>query len=226
MKNISLFFWSILCYLSLCVFYLMYKNWIVFVDITKSGSQTIKHEIIGCPLNSNIILYETAVGPIRATALAFAWRVWVEPCVVLSGLSGTQIRTIILPIYKYRNLRRNEPAWWHVVGWQYLFIPSFTSRTHKIWYSHIFKTILISTFRSYSVKNLKLILIFYKICYTNKNEVLISVVKPKRCTNVSNLFYFGLTLYMFRTVVPSIIRSSRLYIHLQAYAKQILLSAC
>ena len=30
--------------------------------------------------------------------------------------------------------------------------------------------------------------------------------------NVSNLFYFGTTLYMFRTVSPSIIRSLRLYI--------------
>ena len=39
---------------------------------------------------------------------------------------------------------------------------------------------------------------------------IISIVKPTRCTNVSNLFYFGMTLYMFRMVFPSIIRSSRL----------------
>ena len=38
------------------------------------------------------------------------------------------------------------------------------------------------------------------------------------------LFYFGITLYMFRTVFPSIIRGSRLYIQQQAYVKQILLS--
>ena len=31
--------------------------------------------------------------------------------------------------------------------------------------------------------------------------------------NISNLLYFGTTLYMFRTVFPSIIRSLRLYIH-------------
>jgi len=31
--------------------------------------------------------------------------------------------------------------------------------------------------------------------------------------NILNLFYFGTTLYMFRTVSPSIIRSLRLYIH-------------
>jgi len=30
--------------------------------------------------------------------------------------------------------------------------------------------------------------------------------------NISNLFYFGTTLYMFRTAFPSIIRSLRLYI--------------
>ena len=30
--------------------------------------------------------------------------------------------------------------------------------------------------------------------------------------NNSNLFYFGTTLYMFRTVSPSVIRSLRLYI--------------
>jgi len=28
----------------------------------------------------------------------------------------------------------------------------------------------------------------------------ISIVKQTRCTNVSNLFYFGTTLYMFRTI--------------------------
>jgi len=55
---------------------------------------------------------------------------------------------------------------------------------------------------------------------------IISITKPTRCTNVSNLFYFGMTLYMFRTVFPSIISSSRLYIQQQAYVKQLLLSAC
>jgi hypothetical protein len=33
--------------------------------------------------------------------------------------------------------------------------------------------------------------------------------------NISNIFYFGTTLYMFRTVSPSIIRSLRLYILVQ-----------
>jgi len=35
-----------------------------------------------------------------------------------------------------------------------------------------------------------------------------------------------MTLYMFRMVFPSIIRSSRLYIPQQAFVKQMLLSAC
>jgi hypothetical protein len=36
----------------------------------------------------------------------------------------------------------------------------------------------------------------------------------------------GVTLYVFRTVFPSIVRSSRLYIRQQAYVKHIVLSAC
>jgi hypothetical protein len=38
--------------------------------------------------------------------------------------------------------------------------------------------------------------------------------------NISNLFYFGTTLYVFRTVFPSIIRSLKLYI--QHYTIQVL----
>jgi len=40
--------------------------------------------------------------------------------------------------------------------------------------------------------------------------------------NISNLFYFGTTLYMFRTVFPSIIRSLTLYIQHQAHIIQVL----
>jgi len=54
----------------------------------------------------------------------------------------------------------------------------------------------------------------------------ISIVKPMRCTSFSNLFYFVVAPYMFRTVFPSIIRSLRLYIQHQVYVKQILLTAC
>jgi hypothetical protein len=40
--------------------------------------------------------------------------------------------------------------------------------------------------------------------------------------NISNLFYFGTILYMFRTVSPSIIRNLRLYIQHQVYFMQVL----
>jgi hypothetical protein len=40
--------------------------------------------------------------------------------------------------------------------------------------------------------------------------------------NISILFYFGTTLYIFRTVYPSIIRSLRLYIQHQVYVIQVL----
>ena len=45
--------------------------------------------------------------------------------------------------------------------------------------------------------------------------------KTNQMHNISNLFYFGTTLYMFRTVSPSIIRSIRLYIQHQVYAIQV-----
>ena len=46
------------------------------------------------------------------------------------------------------------------------------------------------------------------IYYTS---VVISIAKQTRYNNVSNLFYFGMTLYMFRTVFQSNTSSSRLY---------------
>jgi hypothetical protein len=50
--------------------------------------------------------------------------------------------------------------------------------------------------------------------------------KTNQMHNISNLFYFGTTLYMIRTVFPSIIRSLRPYIQQQVYVIQILLAAC
>jgi len=46
--------------------------------------------------------------------------------------------------------------------------------------------------------------------------------KTNQMLNISNLFYFGTTLYMFQTVSPSIIRSLRLYIQHQVYVIQVL----
>jgi hypothetical protein len=46
--------------------------------------------------------------------------------------------------------------------------------------------------------------------------------KINQMHNISNLFYFGTVLYMFRTVSPSIIRSLRLYIQHQVYVVYVL----
>ena len=46
--------------------------------------------------------------------------------------------------------------------------------------------------------------------------------KTNQMHNISNLFYFGTTLYMFRTVFPSVIRSLVLYIQHQVYVIQVL----
>ena len=43
--------------------------------------------------------------------------------------------------------------------------------------------------------------------------------KTNQMHNISNLLYFGTTLYMFRTVFPSIIRSLRLYVQHQVYVQ-------
>ena len=46
--------------------------------------------------------------------------------------------------------------------------------------------------------------------------------KTYQMHKISNLFYFGTTLYIFRTVSPSIIASLRLYIQHQVYVVQVL----
>jgi hypothetical protein len=46
--------------------------------------------------------------------------------------------------------------------------------------------------------------------------------KTNQMHNISHLFYFGTTFYMFRTVFPSIIRSLRLYIQHQVYVMRVL----
>ena len=43
--------------------------------------------------------------------------------------------------------------------------------------------------------------------------------KSNHTQNISNLFYFGTTLYMFQKVSLSIIRSLRLYIQHQIYVQ-------
>jgi hypothetical protein len=51
-------------------------------------------------------------------------------------------------------------------------------------------------------------------CYTIAS---VSMVKPKRCTNFQ---VYWLSLYMFRMVFPSIIRTPRLYMQHQVYVSE------
>jgi len=53
--------------------------------------------------------------------------------------------------------------------------------------------------------------------------VIYSCSKTNQMHNISILFYFGTTIYMFRTVSPSIIRRLILYIQHQVYVVQVLL---
>jgi len=62
------------------------------------------------------------------------------------------------------------------------------------------------------------------LCWSDRHKDLYS--KTNQMHQCTKLFYFGMTLYMFRTVFPSIIRSSRLYIQQQAFVKQILFDKC
>ena len=55
-----------------------------------------------------------------------------------------------------------------------------------------------------------------------KSSILYFYSKTIQMHIISNLFYFGTTIYMFRTVSPSIIRSLRLYVQHQVYVIQVL----
>jgi hypothetical protein len=57
---------------------------------------------------------------------------------------------------------------------------------------------------------------------TGPCTVIYSYNKTNQMHNTSNLFYFGTTLYLFRTVFPSIIRSLRLYIQHQVHVIYVL----
>ena len=54
---------------------------------------------------------------------------------------------------------------------------------------------------------------YHQVSYRNTNSIKIySYIKTNQMHNISNLFCFETTLYIFRTVSPPIIRSLRLYI--------------
>jgi len=95
---------------------------------------------------------------------------------------------------------------------------------HRLWREHVWYNdkLKLRAVRSLRLEIFSFIFDVHRAVHRNIN----SIVKPTRCTSVWKLFYFGMTLYMFRTVFPSITRSSRLYIQRQAFVTQILLSAC
>jgi hypothetical protein len=76
---------------------------------------------------------------------------------------------------------------------------------------YIFRTVspsIIRSLRLYIQHQVYAIQVLWLLASGNEMELL-------SMHSVSNLFYFGTTLYMFRTVSPSIIRSIRLYIRVQ-----------
>jgi len=60
------------------------------------------------------------------------------------------------------------------------------------------------------------------LTYVGSCIVIYFYSKTNRMHNILNLFYFGTTLYMFRTASSSIIRSLRLYLQHHVYVIQVL----
>ena len=97
--------------------------------------------------------------------------------------------------------------------------------------SHTVYTTSTKSIRIYEQHNLFLFLVSVNDTLSNLTFMRPCIViylysKTNQMHQCIKLFYFGMTIYMFGTVFPSIIRSSRLYIQQQAYVKQILLPAC
>jgi len=114
---------------------------------------------------------------------------------------GQRCQTVLLLLWHYRPIQQDHYR-------RHFMIQSYNNRRYKFSMTKQRGCHMIFLWVNFDV---------HKAAHRN----IISIVKPTRCTKV--LFYFGITLYMFRTVYPSIIRSSRLYIQLQAFVKQILL---
>ena len=64
------------------------------------------------------------------------------------------------------------------------------------------------------------------LTFTGPCIVIYFYSKTNQMHQCIKLFCFGMTLYVFETVFPSIIRISRLNTQQQTYVKQVLLSAC
>ena len=73
-----------------------------------------------------------------------------------------------------------------------------------------------------------MLIFFFFLTFVGPCIIIYFYSKTNQIHNIANLIYFGTTLYMFRTVSPSIIRSLRLYIQHQVHVIQVLwlLAAC
>ena len=75
-----------------------------------------------------------------------------------------------------------------------------------------------------SVTRLYILMVCCDLTFVGPCIVIYFYSKINQMHNISNLFYFETTLYKFRTVSPSIIRSLRLYIQYHVYVIQVTLT--
>jgi hypothetical protein len=92
----------------------------------------------------------------------------------------------------------------------------YSKQWHNLERYHVIHTHELSCYVSQGTQNTEHIkptqLIYISDIHGAVHRNNIPIVKPTRCTSVSTLFYFGMTVYTFQMVFPSIITSSRLYI--------------
>ena len=125
------------------------------------------------------------------------------------------------------NLCNYLPTFQSLCTTQYFSLKLFLT-LHNL--SHAVFTTSTKRIRIYKQNNLFLFLVSFNDTLSHLTFIRPCIIiylcsKTNQMHQCIKLFYFGMTLYMFGTVFPSIIRSSRLYILQQAYVKQILLSA-
>ena len=112
--------------------------------------------------------------------------------------------------------------------------PTGSHNVHTLIHTYILRYIYTQEHNFNFPKHHSFRAIWYTSCYVtnNTNNILINLTFVGPCSiviyfynkinqmhNILNLFYFGTTLYMFRTVFPSIIRSLRLYTYLMLYVQ-------
>ena len=155
---------------------------------------------------------------------------------ILSKDTSRHCRCLLNPLWLlFHTMKRNRRLTVSVITSVLMLLPVFTSTplqppttstfTRKVCHTGAQKVYYRSNSQTFTDKLIIEWIWNVRAVSLAKGFTVMSTVKPTRYTSVSNLFHFGMTLYMFRTVFPSIISSSRLYIQQQAFVKQNLLSA-